>query len=101
MMLTPTNLYFLYTDTESNIARPLTEKPRMFDAFNGATTALVVIGRTGKMIRRRAFDNVATTQSMQIIPRQSEQIKPNELFFLGWSTRALRGSVHLGIISIL
>ncbi len=99
LMATADDLYFLYTDSEANIARPLTEKPRMFDALKGAAAALVTIDRAGNMTRKRAFD-AAETRINQIIPRHSAQTKPDELFFLGWSLRGLSNNFHLGRINI-
>lgn len=82
MMVSGSNLYFLYNDDEDNLKNPLTARAKRISSFNDAVATVVTISSDGKMSRNLAFEIKEDTNKGLIVARHCKQTDPNEMFFL-------------------
>ncbi len=81
LMVSGSNLYFLYNEDEDNIGKPLTAKAKRISSFRDAVAGLVTVSADGKMERRKIFNSKEDADAL-MVPADGRQISPNELFFV-------------------
>ncbi len=82
MMVSGSNLYFLYNDDVDNLKKPLNVPAKRISSFNDAVATIVTINVDGQMARDLAFKLKDDTNKGLVVARHCKQTGPEELFFL-------------------
>ena len=101
LMVSGSDLCFVYNDDKDNISQPTTSKAKPISSYNDAVAGMLTISGEGKMERQKVF-NIKKDSGTLLVPKRSKQISSNELFFVTTGTFKLTGKnmYRLGVIRI-
>jgi hypothetical protein len=100
LMVSGSNLYFLYNDDIDNVGRPLSQQSYAISSFSDAIASLVTLGADGNGTRRKAFGAREDSDAL-MVPGTAKQISQHELFFTTTKFKLFSSKrIRMGILKV-